>query len=114
MNYYRPIVSYGKDKPENAMSVAGGNSWFSEVEKLSRTEASKIIKIESQIYVERSSQKGILIGHKGNNLKIIGTKARTDLEQFFQKKVFIDLKVKVLKNWKSDDKHLKRFGYDLG
>ena len=76
--------------------------------------SSKIIKIESQIYVERSSQKGILIGHKGNNLKIIGTKARTDLEQFFQKKVFIDLKVKVLKNWKSEDKHLKRFGYDLG
>ena len=55
-----------------------------------------------------------MIGHKGNNLKIIGTKARTDLEKFFQKKVFIDLKVKVLKNWKSEDKHLKRFGYDLG
>lgn len=46
MNYYRPIVSYGKDKPENAMSVAGGNSWFSEVEKLSRTEAAKIIKLK--------------------------------------------------------------------
>ena len=44
MNYYRPIVSYGKDKPENAMSVAGGNSWFSEVEKISRKEASKIMK----------------------------------------------------------------------
>ena len=85
-----------------------------EVETTSFKHSSKIIKIESQIYVERSSQKGILIGHKGNNLKIIGTKARTDLEQFFQKKVFIDLKVKVLKNWKSEDKHLKRFGYDLG
>ena len=85
-----------------------------EVETTSFKSSSKIIKIESQIYVERSSQKGILIGHKGNNLKIIGTKARTDLEQFFQKKVFIDLKVKVLKNWKSEDKHLKRFGYDLG
>ena len=85
-----------------------------EVETTSFKHSSKIIKIESQIYVERSSQKGILIGHKGNNLKIIGTKARTDLEQFFQKKVFIDLKVKVLKNWKSEDKYLKRFGYDLG
>ena len=85
-----------------------------EVETTGFKPSSKIIKIESQIYVERSSQKGILIGHKGNNLKIIGTKARTDLEQFFQKKVFIDLKVKVLKNWKSEDKHLKRFGYDLG
>ena len=85
-----------------------------EVETTSFKSSSKIIKIESQIYVERSSQKGILIGHKGNNLKIIGTKARTDLEKFFQKKVFIDLKVKVLKNWKSEDKHLKRFGYDLG
>lgn len=85
-----------------------------EVETTSFKPSSNIIKIESQIYVERSSQKGILIGHKGSNLKIIGTKARTDLEQFFEKKVFIDLKVKVLKNWKSEDKHLKRFGYDLG
>lgn len=85
-----------------------------EVETTSFKPSSNIIKIESQIYVERSSQKGILIGHKGSNLKIIGTKARADLEQFFQKKVFIDLKVKVLKNWKSEDKHLKRFGYDLG
>ena len=85
-----------------------------EVETTSFKPSSNIIKIESQIYVERSSQKGILIGHKGSNLKIIGTKARTDLEQFFQKKVFINLKVKVLKNWKSEDKYLKRFGYDLG
>ena len=87
---------------------------FRSVETTSFKPSSNIIKIESQIYVERSSQKGILIGHKGSNLKIIGTKARTDLEQFFEKKVFIDLKVKVLKNWKSEDKHLKRFGYDLG
>jgi len=85
-----------------------------EVETTSFKPSSKIIKIESQIYVERLSQKGILIGYKGNNLKIIGTKARIDLEEFFQKKVFIDLKVKVLKNWKSEDKQLKRFGYDLG
>ena len=75
--------------------------------------SSKILKIDSTIYVERSSQKGIVIGHKGKSLTEIGKKARLDLESFFNKKVFLELRVKVSKNWKSNNKSLKRFGYDL-
>lgn len=71
----------------------------------------KIIKIRSQILVERESQKAIIIGHKGNALKKIGTKSRKDLELFFDKKIFLDLHVKVIKNWRSDPKLLKKFGY---
>ena len=74
-------------------------------------EEENIIKIRSQILVERESQKGIIIGHKGSALKKIGTKARLDLEKFFDKKVFIDLHVKVSKNWRSNTKLLKKFGY---
>ena len=71
----------------------------------------KIIKIRSQILVERESQKAIIIGHKGNALRKIGTKSRKDLELFFDKKIFLDLHVKVLKNWRSDPNLLKKFGY---
>ncbi len=72
----------------------------------------KLIRIRSIIMVERETQKGILIGHKGNALKRVGTEARKDLEKFFQKKVFLELYVKVNKNWRSSDKQLKRFGYN--
>tara|TARA_B110000240_G_scaffold107956_1_gene121478 strand:- start:5211 stop:6092 length:882 start_codon:yes stop_codon:yes gene_type:complete len=71
-----------------------------------------IIKIRSIIMVERSSQKGIIIGHKGDAIKKVGTDARKDMETFFNKKIFIDLQVKVNKNWRSSDKQLKRFGYN--
>ena len=74
-------------------------------------EEESIIKIRTKILVERDSQKGIIIGHKGNALKKIGTKARKDLEIFFGKKVFIDLHVKVSKNWRSNNNLLKKFGY---
>ena len=70
-----------------------------------------IIKIRSIILVERESQKGIIIGHKGVALKKIGTKARIDLEKFFGKKIFIELHVKVSKNWRSNPNQLKKFGY---
>ena len=70
-----------------------------------------IIKIRSKILVERESQKGIIIGHKGVALKKIGTRARLDLEKFFGKKVFIELHVKVSKNWRSNTGELKKFGY---
>ena len=70
-----------------------------------------IIKIRSIIIVERDSQKGIIIGHKGVAIKNVGTKARIDLENFFNKKIFLDLQVKVKKNWRSDEKLLKKFGY---
>lgn len=61
--------------------------------------------------VERESQKGILIGHKGNALKKIGTQARKEIESFFEKKVFLDLRVRVNKNWRSSDSELRKFGY---
>jgi len=74
-------------------------------------EDKKIIKIRAVIMVERNSQKGILIGHKGASLKRVGTEARKDLEKFFDKKVFLELYVKVNKNWRSNTRQLKRFGY---
>ena len=71
-----------------------------------------IIKIRAIIFVARESQKGIIIGHKGRALKKVGTLARRDMEAFFQKKIFLDLNVKVNKDWRDDDKQLKRFGYN--
>ena len=70
-----------------------------------------IIRINSDIFVERDSQKGILIGHKGSSLSKVGKEARLQLEKFFQKKVFLQLYVKVRKNWRKKDTDLERFGY---
>ncbi|QCX52269.1 GTPase Era [Elizabethkingia sp. JS20170427COW] len=71
----------------------------------------KIIFIDSIIYVERETQKGIIIGHKGEAIKKIGTEARLDLEKFFGKKIHINLFVKVKKDWRKNDRDLKNFGY---
>lgn len=72
----------------------------------------KIIRISAIINVERDSQKGIIIGHQGKALKRVGTEARKDLEGFFAKKVFLQLFVKVQKDWRSKDFNLKQFGYE--
>ena len=61
--------------------------------------------------VERNTQKGIIIGHKGAALKRVGTEARKDLQKFFQKKIHLELYVKVNKDWRSNKNQLKRFGY---
>ncbi|GGG91011.1 GTPase Era [Polaribacter pacificus] len=82
-----------------------------EVETESFIEEEDIIKIRSIIMVERDTQKGIIIGHKGSAIKRVGSEARKDLELFFDKKVFMELFVKVNKNWRSDSNQLKRFGY---
>lgn len=82
-----------------------------EVETESFKEEEDIIRIDSVIMVERDSQKGIIIGHKGKGLKRIGTEARKDLEVFFDKKVFLKLFVKVNKDWRKNPQQLKRFGY---
>ena len=74
-------------------------------------EEEEIIRIRALIYVERSSQKGIIIGQKGEALKKVGTWAREEMEKFFQKKVFLELHVKVNENWRTDAKALSRFGY---
>ena len=66
------------------------------------------------MYVERDSQKGIIIGKGGSSIKRIGTEARTDLEQLLGSRVFLELKVKVRKNWRRDATQIRRFGYGEG
>ncbi len=83
-----------------------------EVETEEFVEEENIVRIRSVIMVERETQKGIIIGHKGTAIKRVGAEARKDLEKFFEKKVFIELYVKVNKNWRSDKNQLKRFGYN--
>lgn len=74
-------------------------------------EEEEIIRMRSVIMVERETQKGIIIGHKGAALKRVGVEARKDLEKFFGKQVHLELYVKVNKNWRSDARQLRRFGY---
>ena len=75
-------------------------------------EEEEIIRMRSVIMVERDTQKGIIIGHKGTALKRVGVEARKDLEKFFGKQVHLESYVKVNENWRSDQKQLKRFGYN--
>ncbi|MFI3319517.1 MAG: GTPase Era [Rikenellaceae bacterium] len=75
-------------------------------------EESNIDRISATIYVARDSQKGIIIGHKGEKLKRVGTRARIDMEAFLDKKVFLQLHVKVMDDWRNSDRQLKRFGYE--
>ncbi|MFJ1410140.1 GTPase Era [Capnocytophaga canimorsus] len=82
-----------------------------EVETESFVDSEHIIHIRSVIMVERETQKGIIIGHKGEALKKVGTQARTDLEKFFGKQVHITIFVKVNKDWRSNARQLRRFGY---
>ncbi len=82
-----------------------------EVEVESFKETGDLLRIRSIIYVERESQKGILIGHQGKALKKVGTQARSDIEDFFGKKVYLETFVKVKKDWRNDDRILKQFGY---
>ena len=82
-----------------------------EVEVEEFKEDDKRINIMAVIYVERSSQKGIIIGSQGEALKKVGTQARLDIEAFFGKKVFLNLYVKVLKDWRNKYSELKNFGY---
>lgn len=70
-----------------------------------------IIRISAMIYVERDSQKGIVIGKGGSSLKKVGTEARQDMEAFFGKKVFLETRVKVADNWRKEKHKLRQFGY---
>ena len=76
------------------------------------TEEQKIIRIRSVIYVERNSQKGIIIGHAGVALKKVSSEARKALEKFFDKKIYLEIFVKVDKDWRSSQKELDSFGYN--
>ena len=84
-----------------------------EIEIDSYKEEPTIDRISATIYVARDSQKGIIIGHKGEKLKKVGQQARQDLERFLDKKVFLQLFVKVNDNWRNSDRQLRRFGYEL-
>ncbi len=79
------------------------------VEEFKDTE--QLLRISAVIHVERDSQKPILLGKQGRSIKKVGTEARKDIEAFFDKKVFLETHVKVLKNWRKNEKHLKNFGY---
>ena len=75
-------------------------------------ESTDLIRIMATLYVERDSQKGIIIGNKGSAIKHLGTDARLAIEDFLQKHVFLDLSVKVLKDWRNNDLIIKKFGYE--
>ena len=94
------LINYKKEIPYSV-----------EIEIESFKDEKDIIKIRALIHVTRDSQKGIIIGHKGSMLKRVGTEARGDMEDFFRKKVFLELYVKVTKDWRDKPLILKRFGY---
>ena len=83
-----------------------------EIEIDTYKEEPTIDRISATIYVSRQSQKGIVIGHKGERLKRVGKQAREDMERFLQKKVFLQLFVKVQEDWRNNERQLRRFGYD--
>ena len=72
----------------------------------------KVFRISSSIIVERDSQKAIIIGNKGSSLKKVASQSRTDLEKFFNQKVFLEINVKVVKDWRKKSQQLKNFGYN--
>ena len=71
-----------------------------------------IVKIQAEIIVERESQKAIILGHHGESIKKTGTQSRISIEEFVGKKVFLELFVKVVSDWRNKKNYLKRFGYD--
>ena len=94
------LMTYDKEVPYATQVI---------VEKFDEDE--KSIHIMAVIYVERNSQKGIIIGHQGRKLKHVGIEARKDIEKFFEKKVFLELYVKVEKDWRNQESKLRAFGY---
>ena len=78
-----------------------------------KNEDKKLLSIQAIIYVNRETQKGIIIGHQGKAIKKVGTEARKDIEEFFEKKVFLELYVKVSPDWRETDTKLRNFGYEM-
>ena len=94
------LLTYDKEVPYATQVI---------VEKFDESETA--IHIMAVVYVERESQKGIIIGHQGSKLKRVGTEARKDIEKFFEKRVFLELFVKVEKDWRNQENKLRQFGY---
>ena len=86
--------------------------YISEVITQSFKIRNKVLRISSMIIVERDSQKGIIIGNNGESIKKLGSESRKDLEDFFRRKVFLELNVKVYKDWRKNSNHLKKLGYN--
>jgi GTPase len=84
-----------------------------EVEVEEFSEEDRLLRVRAVIHVNRDSQKGIIIGHQGKALKVVGHDARVDMEEFFGKKVFLEIFVKVTKGWREQDKKLRDFGYEM-
>ena len=84
------------------------------IDDLSLDQKRDMTTVQSTIYVERDSQKGIIVGRGGETIKAIGTEARTDLERLLGTKVYLDLRVKVKKDWRRDAAQIRRFGYGEG
>ena len=87
--------------------------YSAEVVVESYKEKPDIVVISATIFVERDTQKGIILGHKGESIKKLGTLARKDIEAFIDKKVFLELSLKVSSDWREDANQLKRFGYEF-
>jgi len=96
------LLNYDKEVPYSV-----------EVEVERFQEEEKLIRICATIYVERDSQKGIIIGKGGASIKRVGTEARKDIEAFFEKQVYLELFVKVDKDWREKDSRLRHYGYEL-
>ena len=94
------LLTYDKEVPYATQVI---------VEKFDESDTA--IHIMAVIYVERESQKGIIIGHRGSKLKHVGIEARKDIEKFFEKKIFLELYVKVEKDWRNQESKLRAFGY---
>ena len=94
------LMTYDKEVPYATQVI---------VEKFDESDTA--IHIMAVIYAERDSQKGIIIGHQGKKLKRVGTEARKDIEKFFEKKIFLELYVKVEKDWRNQESKLRAFGY---
>ena len=94
------LLNYRKEIPYSVEVVVNS---FKEDERIIRTQV--------DILVERDSQKGIIIGDKGASLKRVGTQARKEMEAFFKKQIYLELFVKVDKDWRNNDRRLKNFGY---
>jgi len=96
------LIQYDKEIP---YSVEVAVDQFKEEEN--------IIRISAMIYTARETQKAILLGHKGTAIKKVGVRARQDLEDWLGKKIFLELTIKVSKDWRDDDRQLQRFGYEV-
>lgn len=100
------ILRHTRDEVPHSVGV--------QVEQIERDPQTGFMKVWAVIYVERNSQKGIIIGHGGSMIKQIGSEARQDLERLFDVGVHLDLTVKVKKDWRSDASQIRKFGYGEG